>query len=115
MSRKLAVVPAELPQGTLRGVEAPDGRLVLVARTAAGWQAIDDWCNHAGCLLSQGWIDRGPGGREMVVCPCHEAGFELATGKNLTAPDLCGDQEAFPVAVEDGMVVVTLPDEPPPR
>lgn len=113
MSRKVVAGPADGPPGTLRGIEVADGTLLCVARTAAGWRAIDDSCNHAGGLLSGGWLERGPGAREMVVCPCHEAGFDAETGRNLTSPELCGDQAAFPVEVVDGMVIVTLPDGEP--
>ncbi len=67
---------------------------------------MDDWCNHAGCLLSGGWID---GKRDCVVCPCHEYAFRLDDGKNITIPRLCGDQEAFSLKVEEGAVFVNAP------
>lgn len=97
--------PADLDDGELRPYATSDGRHVLVARLGAAFHAIDDMCNHAGCLLSGGWLS----GRS-VVCPCHEYEFDLPSGKNVTFPRLCDDQPSFPLRVEDGRIVVTLPD-----
>jgi 3-phenylpropionate/trans-cinnamate dioxygenase ferredoxin subunit len=40
------------------------------------------------------------------VCPCHEVGFDLATGKNVTSPGIAGDQRVYPIEIVDGQVVV---------
>ncbi|MFN0063149.1 MAG: Rieske (2Fe-2S) protein [Myxococcaceae bacterium] len=92
--RKLG--PANLKDDELRGY-AVEKRNVLVARVGGEYQALDDWCNHAGCLLSGGRLE----GR-MVVCPCHEVGFDLDTGENLTSPGVCDDQGRAFVSVEKG-------------
>lgn len=110
MSRKVRLGPADLNDGELRGYE-PEGRLVLLAKVDGSYRAIDDWCNHAGCQISMGWIDRGPDGRAMAVCPCHEIGFDLVTGRNLTSPMIAGDQRAFGVSIVEGEVWVELPEE----
>ena len=65
-------------------------RNVLVACVAGSFKALDDWCNHAGCLLSGGRLEQN-----MVVCPCHEIGFDLDTGKNVTSPGVADDQPAY--------------------
>ena len=80
MPRKVRLGQQTLPEGELKGFEEA-GRLICLAHTRAGLRAIDDWCNHAGCLLSGGRIEPAPGGGEMVVCSCHEIGFDLVTGK----------------------------------
>ena len=85
-------------EGELRGLEIGE-RLVLLACQGGRVTAMDDSCNHAGCLLSGGWIDAR---KRAVVCPCHEYCFELGTGRNVTVPRLCGDQQAFAVRVVDG-------------
>jgi 3-phenylpropionate/trans-cinnamate dioxygenase ferredoxin subunit len=41
-----------------------------------------------------------------VVCPCHEVAFDFDTGINVTSPEVCDDQKAFQVAVEDGDLYV---------
>jgi 3-phenylpropionate/trans-cinnamate dioxygenase ferredoxin subunit len=92
--------PDDVKEGELRAY--PVGkRSVLVTRLKGQLRALDNWCNHAGCLLSGGWVERN-----QVVCPCHEIGFDLETGKNLTSPGIADDQPAYPVEVVDGQVVV---------
>lgn len=76
---------------------------MLVSRWEGAFFAIDDQCNHAGCLLSGGWKE----GR-AIVCPCHEHSFDLSTGKNVTVPPLYEDQPVFPLTVENGQIVVEL-------
>jgi 3-phenylpropionate/trans-cinnamate dioxygenase ferredoxin subunit len=97
---------SDLYEGELRGLEIGE-RLVLLACHQGVISAIDDSCNHAGCLLSGGWIDAK---RAAVVCPCHEYAFELRTGRNVTRPRLCGDQRSFPVRIESGNVYLSLED-----
>lgn len=92
-------------EGEARGFEI-DRRYVLVARVEGALHALDDVCNHAGCLLSGGWLE----GRE-VVCPCHEYRFDVTTGENVTFPRLCGDQALYPLRIEGGEIVVELPEE----
>jgi len=96
--------PADLADGELRSFEVGKN-WVLVSRLGADYFAIDDQCNHAGCLLSGGWTE----GR-AIVCPCHEYSFDLTTGLNVTTPRLCEDQTAFPLTIENGEIVVVLPE-----
>ena len=93
--RRLGRVEAVGPEG-MRGFDA-QGLLVLVARIDGAWAALDDPCNHAGCMLSWGRREA-----DSVVCTCHGVAFDLATGKNLNAPLVCGDQRAWRVTEADG-------------
>jgi 3-phenylpropionate/trans-cinnamate dioxygenase ferredoxin subunit len=104
MADWIDVGPADLTEGELRGLVVGE-RLVLLVRHAGAITAMDDSCNHAGCLLSGGWIH---GRKGAVVCPCHEYMFELGTGRNVTFPRLCEDQCAFEVRVENGRVMIRL-------
>ncbi len=88
--------PADLGEGELRGYEVGD-RNVLVAKVGGRYKALDDSCNHAGCLLSGGRIEGN-----TVVCPCHEVGFDLDTGRNLTSPGVCDDQPTERVVDDEG-------------
>lgn len=99
--------PADLAEGAIRSFDLGE-RIVLVSRFEGDLHAISDWCNHAGCLLSGGEVER-----RSVTCPCHGASFDLVTGENLNARHLCGDQDTFPVAEIDGQIVVELDDEEP--
>ncbi len=104
MSDWIDVCADDLVAGELRGIEIGK-RLVLVAKSGETISAIDDFCNHAGCLLSGGWID---GKKGAVVCPCHEYAFDLKTGRNVTFPRLSEDQEAFPTKIEGGRVLLQV-------
>jgi 3-phenylpropionate/trans-cinnamate dioxygenase ferredoxin subunit len=104
MEAWIDVGPADLTEGELRGLEV-GGRLVLLACLSGRVTAMEDSCNHAGCLLSGGWIHPR---KAAVVCPCHEYAFELGTGRNVTFPRLCDDQRAFEVRVENGRVMIHL-------
>jgi 3-phenylpropionate/trans-cinnamate dioxygenase ferredoxin subunit len=97
---------ADVRDGELRSYEVAD-RFVLVTRLNGQLHALDDLCNHAGCLLSGGWLEQ-----EAVVCPCHEFKFDLATGANVTVPKLCDDQTKLVLNVEGGELFVELPDSP---
>lgn len=108
---KVRLGAADLEDGEMRGYELPGGRLVLLGRVGDRYAAIDDWCNHAGCQISMGWLDKRQDGGATAVCPCHEIGFDLQTGRNLTSPELCDDQPAYDVDVRDGEVWVKLPVE----
>lgn len=88
---KIYLGKADIADGELRGLEAGE-RNILVARVGGRLKALDDVCNHAGCLLSGGHIEDN-----LVVCPCHDVGFDLDTGKNVTDPDMCDDQTALRV------------------
>ena len=107
MDRFVDVGPTDLLEGELRGLEVGE-RLVLLVRHRDRITAMDDSCNHAGCLLSGGWVMEK---KSAVVCPCHEYAFELGTGRNVTFPRLCGDQTAFEVRIEGGRVMIRLPPE----
>jgi 3-phenylpropionate/trans-cinnamate dioxygenase ferredoxin component len=97
---KIALGPADLADGEMRSYEV-NKRAVLIANVGGRYRALDDWCNHAGCMLSGGRIERN-----MVVCPCHEIGFDLDTGQNVTSPGIADDQPIFRVSVEDGHIIL---------
>jgi len=104
MPRKVLLGPADLADGELRGVEI-EKRMVMLAREGGRTFALDNWCNHAGCLLSGGRIEN-----KLVICPCHEVGFELGSGRVATKPVLCEDQERFEVEEREGQLWIELPD-----
>lgn len=103
---RIKLGPADLQEGELRGY-AVGKRNLLVACVGGRVKALDDWCNHAGCLLSGGRLEEN-----TVVCPCHEVGFDLDSGKNVTSPGVCDDQPAYSTEVEEGqLVVIDFPTE----
>lgn len=104
--KKINLGAADFQEGEMRGY-AVGKRNVLVACVGGRIKALDDWCNHAGCLLSGGRIEAN-----MVVCPCHEVGFDLDTGKNVTSPGVADDQPAYATEVNEGqLAVIDFPTE----
>ncbi len=100
MTKKVKLGPADLADGELRSYEVGT-QSVLVTLVKGRYRAMDDWCNHAGCLLSGGRIEEN-----LVICPCHEVGFDLDTGKNVTSPGVCDDQSIVPLTVEEGELFI---------
>ena len=94
--------PANLRDNEMRGFQIGK-RNVVVARIAGQYRALDDWCNHAGCLLSGGRLEQ-----RLVICPCHEVGFDLDTGANATSPGVCDDQPTAQVNVEAGRLMLEV-------
>jgi len=100
MTVRITLGPADLKEGELRGY-AVGKRNVLIAKVGGQLKCLDDWCNHAGCLLSGGWLEGN-----LVICPCHEIGFDLDDGRNVTSPGIADDQPVYPIEIVDGQVVV---------
>lgn len=90
---------AELPDGTVVGAIVGETDLAL-ARAGDGWHAVELWCNHAECPLTDGWIENG-----ALRCACHGALFDLTTGEALEGPT---DEpvRVFPTRIVDARVQV---------
>jgi nitrite reductase/ring-hydroxylating ferredoxin subunit len=71
---------ASLPDETVVAVDA-GGIAVALARVDGAWYAVETWCTHAECPLSDGWIEGA-----AIRCPCHGSLFDLATGDVLEGP-----------------------------
>ena len=95
--------PADLAEGEMRGVRLPGDRRVLLAVVQGEVAALNDECNHAGCLLSGGSLY----GSE-VVCPCHGMTFDVRSGALTCHPRLCDDQRTYPAWVEGGEIWVEI-------
>ena len=98
---------ADFSEREMRGFEVGKSNIV-VAKVGGRYKALDDWCNHAGCLLSGGRLEKN-----LLICPCHEVGFDLDTGRNETSPGVCHDQRTFAVVEENGQLFLEgwKPDE----
>ncbi len=70
----------DLPDGELLGASLDDVQ-VLVANMAGEYRPVGDVCPHAGCLLSEGWIEG-----DAVECSCHGSMFNLQTGEVVQPP-----------------------------
>ena len=103
---RVEVAPLEeLLPGSMRLVPA-GARTVGVYNCAGRLFAIEDRCSHDDGPLCQGdWEPEGC----IVVCPRHGSRFDLETGIPMTLPAFL-PVSTFPVTVDDGMVVVEVPD-----
>ncbi|MBJ6765690.1 Rieske 2Fe-2S domain-containing protein [Myxococcaceae bacterium JPH2] len=101
---RIKLGPADFAEREMRGYEVGK-RNVCIAKIHGRYKGLDDWCNHAGCLLSGGRIEGN-----TVVCPCHEVGFDMDSGQNVTSPGVCDDQPTVTVGVDEGDLVIELPD-----
>jgi nitrite reductase (NADH) small subunit len=91
----------DVPRGEGRAY-ALDGEQVAVFRLRDGsLRAVSAVCPHQGGPVADGQIDD-----RVVVCPLHLNAFNLATGECRTAAYAL---RTFPVAVDDGVLVVTVP------
>lgn len=93
---------AALPDGTLVALRAGD-ELIAVGRAGGVWHALDGWCTHAECPLTDGWLEDA-----ALRCACHAALFDLATGTPLEGP-ADDPVRVYPTRVVDGRVEVELP------
>ena len=71
---------AEVPPGHAKQIHV-GGKAVGLFNVNGTVHAIDDTCPHRGASLCEGEID----GTE-VICPWHDARFDLTTGAHLCPP-----------------------------
>ena len=91
--------PADLQPGQHRGLKLGPQEFVLVSNVGGEFFAIDDWCNHAGCLLSRSKLEG-----DTITCHCHYADFNAKTGALITMPRICDDQATYELKIENGHI-----------
>jgi 3-phenylpropionate/trans-cinnamate dioxygenase ferredoxin subunit len=95
--------PADLADGSLRTAIAGELALVVV-RVGATYVAFEEWCPHAECPLSDGWLEG-----EAIRCACHGALFALTDGTPLEGPAV-DPIVVFPAAVtHTGRIEADIP------
>lgn len=97
------VGPAAGVEGTLREARV-EGLLLGVAFAAGRWRVFGAVCTHAGCLLTDGWLEGA-----AVRCACHAALFDLETGTVLGGP---AEEPIvlYETRVESGRLQARLPE-----
>ena len=106
------MAPVRVTLGTLADLEA-NGCLTGKAGSqpvCVFWHegkayALDDRCPHMGFPLHRGTVENG-----LVTCHWHHARFDLSSGGTLNL--FADDVRAYPVEVDDGMVVVVVDEAP---
>ena len=88
------------------------GNVVFISNVGGNLYAMNGVCSHFRCIL--GDLDADA---LKVRCECHDAVFELETGKMVkppfVAPDMKMDSmglDTFPIREENGFIEVDLPE-----
>jgi len=96
---------SDFPEGEMKKVEVK-GKEILVANIDGKLYAIGDVCTHEECSLSDGMLQK-----DVVVCPCHYAHFDVKTGENVERPftgEDIEDEPSYQVKVEGSDVFILM-------
>lgn len=93
-----------VPPGEMRSVVLGDALRIAIYRVEDSFYATADRCSHARALLTRGWLE----GHE-IVCPVHEARFDVRSGRPLCFP-ATEPIVVYPVKLEEGFVWVDIGD-----
>jgi NADPH-dependent 2,4-dienoyl-CoA reductase/sulfur reductase-like enzyme/nitrite reductase/ring-hydroxylating ferredoxin subunit len=91
-----------LQDGQMKRLKVEDQEIVL-ARVEGQYYAFGGNCTHYGAPLDEGVLKD-----HCVICPWHHATFDIRSGLRLEPPAL-NDLPHFPVRIDGGNVLVTLP------
>ena len=103
--REQAVATAEeLRDGEMKQISAA-GTEILLARVKGNYHAVAAHCTHYGAPLVDGVLSG-----ERIICPWHHACFNATTG-DLEEPPALDSLPCFPARIENGKVLVHIPDD----
>ncbi len=94
----------EIEEGDLYPIEV-DGEPICLTRLRGTIYAFNDNCTHISGALNEGDLEG-----TTITCPWHGAQFDISTGKVLRGPAR-QDLMTYPVKIEDGSIMISLPDE----
>jgi nitrite reductase/ring-hydroxylating ferredoxin subunit len=92
-----------LAPGKLAPVEVGDRHYVLCRMLDSTYAFFDGLCTHGRTSLSDGYLDGC-----LIECPKHNARFDVRTGEAVRRPAV-KPLGTYPVRVQGGRLVVTLP------
>jgi nitrite reductase/ring-hydroxylating ferredoxin subunit len=107
----------DVPEGTMQMAFADDADQVIVVNTGGEVRAYQGICTHEYFELDKGFLTGGgsvgengqPAG--TLTCALHLSRFDLATGEALDPPAEL-PLARYEVVVEDGRVLIEVPDGP---
>jgi nitrite reductase/ring-hydroxylating ferredoxin subunit len=98
----------EVPEGTMRMAWVDGTDQVLVVNVDGEIRAMQGICSHEYFELDKGFLTAG-----TLTCALHMSRFDLADGEALDPPAEL-PLAVYPVIVEDGRVLIEIPDGPLP-
>ncbi|MEP7158860.1 MAG: non-heme iron oxygenase ferredoxin subunit [Chloroflexota bacterium] len=97
----------DVPPGTMKMVQV-DGTDLLLVNLAGQIKAMQGTCSHEYFELDKGFLTG-----DSLTCALHLSRFDLETGDALDPPAEL-PLRMFPVAVEEGEIILELPEGPIP-
>jgi 3-phenylpropionate/trans-cinnamate dioxygenase ferredoxin component len=98
----------EVPDGTMKMAFVDGTDQVLVVHTNGRISAMQGICTHEYFELDKGFLTAG-----TITCALHLSRFDLDSGEPLDPPAEV-PLEVYIVVIEDGRVVIEVPDGPLP-
>ena len=96
----------EVPYGTMKMAFVDGTDQVLVVNTGGELSAVQGVCSHEYFELDKGFLTSG-----TLTCALHLSRFDLSSGEPLDPPAE-EPLAVYPVVVEDGRIVIEVPDGP---
>jgi len=100
----MVATASEFKEGEMKQLTA-NGTEILLACVNGKFHAVAAHCTHYGAPLVDGVLNG-----ERIVCPWHHACFNVTTG-DLEEPPALDSLPCFPARVENGKVLVHIPDD----
>ena len=98
----------DVPDGTMQMAWVDGTDQVLVVNTGGTIRAMQGICSHEYFELDKGFLTR-----DSLTCALHMSRFDLETGDALDPPAEL-PLAMYPVIVEDGRILIEIPDGPLP-
>jgi len=96
----------EVPDGTMKMAYVDGTDQVLVVHVNGEFLATQGICSHEYFELDQGFLTAG-----TLTCALHLSRFDLESGEPLDPPAEL-PLAVYPVVIEDGRVLIEVPDGP---
>ena len=98
----------EIADGEMKMVYVDGTDQVLVINNGGDFTAVQGVCSHEYFELDKGFLTAG-----TLTCALHLSRFDLTSGEPIDPPAEL-PLEIYPVVIEDGRVLIEVPDGPLP-
>ena len=109
MTRRVDLLAVdEVPEGTMKMAFVDGADQVIVIHTGGEIRAFQGICTHEYFELDKGFLTAG-----TLTCALHLSRFDLSNGEPIDPPAEL-PLEIYQVVIEDGRVLIEVPDGPLP-